>query len=262
MTKFRQIPTAGRVIIVTVAIGVLIIALVACWTSYNAIYRLVADLGLYGDKTNKVFPLLVDAAFLVAELAAILGAIMRTVTRSDEVSPGWPVFLMIICGLGTIVFNIAHAYLISPAGWADPLTKWRCLVATLPPLLMILSFQVLIAIVKWVMLRLGRPEQAFGGVAFNGVGAGTFPPQGPFGQVPSPTVLEMGRNGHSVGGGEANKKAAILAARDQLGTEEVTSIGPEGLAVFLAENYGVQTTPNYVRNVLSKAPSRNGKDRS
>ena len=262
MIKFRQIPTAGRVIIVTVAIGVLIIALVACWTSYNAIYRLVADLGLYGDKTNKVFPLLVDAAFLVAELAAILGAIMRTVTRSEEVSPGWPVFLMIICGLGTIVFNIAHAYLISPAGWADPLTKWRCLVATLPPLLMILSFQVLIAIVKWVMLRLGRPEQAFGGVAFSGVGAGTFPPQGAFGQTPSPTVLGNGHNGQYGGGGEGQKKAAILAAAEHLGHEEVTAIGPEGLTEYLADTQGINTTPNYVRNVLSKGPSRNGKGRS
>ena len=31
---------------------------------------------------------MLDAAFLVAELAAILGGIMRAVTRSDEVSAG------------------------------------------------------------------------------------------------------------------------------------------------------------------------------
>lgn len=256
MMKFRQIPTAGRVIIVAVAVGVLAIALVACWTSYNAIYRLVADMGLYGDKTNMVFPLLVDAAFLVAELAAILGAIMRTVTRSEEVSPGWPVFLMVLCGLGTIAFNVAHAYLLSPAGWADPLTKWRCMVAVLPPLLMILSFQVLIAIVKWVMLRLGRPEQAFGG-------AGVFPGVAPMGvqmPMPSATPLEMGRNGHPGGGGEASKKAAILAVADQLGTEELTAIGPHGVTEHLAEYHGITTSPNYVRNVLSESGHMTGRN--
>ena len=90
MTKFRHLPVAGRIIIVAVAIGVFAIAVVACATSYNAIYRLVGHLGLYGYRINQAFPLMLDAAFLVAELAAILGGIMRAVTRSDEVSVGWP----------------------------------------------------------------------------------------------------------------------------------------------------------------------------
>jgi hypothetical protein len=155
MTRFRHLPAAGRAIIVGVAIGVFAIALAACWTSYNAIYRLVTDLGLYGYRTNQVFPLLVDAAFLVGESAAILGGIMRAVTRSDEVTRGWPYAAMLLCGAGTIAFNVWHAYLIGGRG--DPLTVARCVVASLPPLLMIVSFQVLIAIVKWVMLHLGRP---------------------------------------------------------------------------------------------------------
>ena len=73
MTKFRHIPVAGRLIIVAVAIGVFAIAVVACATSYNAIYRLISQLGLYGYRINQAFPLMLDAAFLVAELAAILG---------------------------------------------------------------------------------------------------------------------------------------------------------------------------------------------
>ncbi len=52
MTKFRHLPAAGRAIIVAVAIGVLAIAVVACATSYNAIYRLVTDLGLYGYRPS------------------------------------------------------------------------------------------------------------------------------------------------------------------------------------------------------------------
>jgi hypothetical protein len=155
VTRFRHLPAAGRAIIVAVAVGVFAIALAACWTSYNAIYRLVTDLGLYGYRTNQVFPLLVDLAFLVGESAAILGGIMRAVTRSDEVTRGWPYAAMLLCGAGTIAFNVWHAYLIGGRG--DPLTVARCVVASLPPLLMIVSFQVLISIVKWVMLHLGRP---------------------------------------------------------------------------------------------------------
>ena len=83
------------------------IAVVACATSYNAIYRLVGDLGLYGYRINQAFPLMLDAAFLVAELAAILGGIMRVVTRS-MVSVGWPGTTMLLCGLGTIGFNVAR----------------------------------------------------------------------------------------------------------------------------------------------------------
>jgi hypothetical protein len=87
VTKFRHLPAAGRAIIIVVAIGVLAIAVVACATSYNAIYRLVGQLGLYGYRINQAFPLLLDAAFLVAELAAILGGIMRAPTKSPRAGP-------------------------------------------------------------------------------------------------------------------------------------------------------------------------------
>ena len=43
MTKFRHLPVAGRLIVVAVAVGVFAIAVVACATSYNDIYRLVGD---------------------------------------------------------------------------------------------------------------------------------------------------------------------------------------------------------------------------
>jgi hypothetical protein len=174
VTKFRHLPAAGRAIIVAVAIGVLAIALVACATSYNAIYRLVTDLGLYGYRTNQAFPLLVDLAFLVGESAAILGGIMRAVTRSDEVTRGWPYAAMLLCGAGTVAFNVWHAYLVGGRG--DSLTVARCVVASLPPLLMIVSFQVLISIVKWVMLHLGRPLDS----------AAVLSPTGAPGRLPGP----------------------------------------------------------------------------
>jgi hypothetical protein len=53
VTKFRHLPAAGRAIIVVVAIGVFAIAVIACATSYNAIYRLVGQLGLYSYRINQ-----------------------------------------------------------------------------------------------------------------------------------------------------------------------------------------------------------------
>jgi hypothetical protein len=153
--KFRHIPAAGRVIIVACAFAVFAIAAVACATSYNAIYHLVDGLGLYGEWITRLFPALVDVAFLVAESAAILGGIMMAVTRSDEVTRGWAWLTMWLCVAATLVFNGVHAYLIG--GRSDPKTIARIVVSLLPPLLMMAAFQVLIAIVKWVMLHLGRP---------------------------------------------------------------------------------------------------------
>jgi energy-converting hydrogenase Eha subunit A len=168
--KFRRLPLPGRIIIFAVAGGVFVVAGVAVATSYNAIYRLVGSLDLYGDGITKTFGMMLDVAFIAAELAAILAGILKAVhlgrlpvgvdedTIRDEarkVSKGWPGMAMLACGVATMAFNVVHAFLIG--GAHDPLTIWRCIVAAFPPVLMILSFQVLIAIVKWTMLTLGRP---------------------------------------------------------------------------------------------------------
>ena len=258
MTKFRHLPAAGRLIIVAVAIGVFAIAVVACATSYNAIYRLVGDLGLYGYRINQLFPLMLDAAFLVAELAAILGGIMRAVTRSDEVSAGWPGTTMLLCGLGTIGFNVAHAYLIGGRG--DPLTVWRCVVASLPPVLMILSFQVLIAIVKWVMLHLGRPlnsAAALAPTAMPGYGLapppapyGLFPPHPVYGQVPSASPQGAGHNGHAELA-EPTKRAAVEMYLSRLDPAELSTTTGSSIVVALAAQ-GVPIEETYAGRILGE----------
>jgi hypothetical protein len=261
VTKFRHLPWAGRVIIVTVAAGVLAIAVVACATSYNAIYRLVDQLGLYGYRTTQAFPLLLDAAFLAAELAAILAGIMRAVTRSDEVSQGWPGLTMMLCGVGTIGFNVAHAYLIGGRG--DPLTVWRCVVSALPPVLMILSFQVLIAIVKWVMLHLGRPlnsAAALSPTAAAGYGLAMPGPWAVYGQMPSAWQQQAGQNGRS----EGSKRQAVeqyLASLDpgQLATATRSQVAAELTA------RGVPVDETYAGRILGEwrvdHPTPNGSRR-
>jgi hypothetical protein len=256
MTKFRHLPAAGRVIIVVVAIGVLAIAVVACATSYNAIYRLVGQLGLYGYRINQAFPLLLDAAFLVAELAAILGGIMRAVTRSDAVSTGWPGTAMLLCGLGTIGFNVGHAYLLGGRG--DPLTVWRCVVASLPPVLMMVSFQVLIAIVKWVMLHLGRPLNSAAALTptplpygMAGPGPyGLFPPHPVYGQVPSVGQQGAGQNGHPELA-EPTKRAAVEMYLSQLSPQELgVATGSSVVAALAGQGIAVEET--YAGRILGE----------
>ena len=256
MTKFRHLPAAGRAIIVAVAIGVLAIAVVACATSYNAIYRLVGQLGLYSYRINQAFPLMLDAAFLVAELAAILGGIMRAVTHSDEVSAGWPGAAMLLCGLGTIGFNVGHAYLLG--GRSDPLTIWRCVVAALPPVLMMVSFQVLIAIVKWVMLHLGRPLNSaaaltptlgYGMVPSPGP-YGLFPPHPVFGQVPSAGQQGAGQNGHGELP-EPTKRAAVEMYLSQLSPQELgVATGSSVVAALAGQGIAVEET--YAGRILGE----------
>jgi hypothetical protein len=272
VTKFRHLPIAGRLIIVAVAIGVFAIAVVAFATSYNANYRLVGQLGLYGYRINQLFPLMLDSAFLVAELAAILGGIMRAVTRSDEVSVGWPGTTMLLCGLGTIGFNVAHAYLIGGRG--DPLTVWRCVVASLPPVLMILSFQVLIDIVKWVMLHLGRPLNSAAALTptlpVPGYGLapppspyGLFPPHPVYGQVPSWAPSQHSQNGHpGVGdsGGveqvEATKRRQVEAFLGQLDADQLdrlSTLGPRAAAREITgtlNSQGMAVSERYVQQIL------------
>lgn len=248
MTKFRHIPAAGRTIIVTVAAATFAVAFVACATSYNAIYRLVGMLGLYGYRTNQGYPLLLDAAFLVAELAAILAGIMRAVTRSDEVSQGWPGVTMLVCGAGTIAFNVAHAYLIGGRG--DPLTLARCIVAALPPVLMILSFQVLIAIVKWVMLHLGRPLNSAAALSPTS-GYGTLPSGASGTHLSSWAPASSGQTGHVGGNGEAVIRPQVEAHLAQLDPAGLARMTRGELAATMADA-GVDVSVRYAGQILDE----------
>ena len=269
MTKFRSIPGPGRTLIVGVAFGVFAIATAACATSYNAIYHLVDLLGLYGAGITKVFPGLVDFAFIVGEGAAILGGIMRATTRSEEVTKGWPYTAMWVCGLCTIAFNVWHALTLGH----DALTVPRCVVASLPPILMMVSFQVLISIVKWTMLHLGRPlnsaaafdstdgyqtafpspspaQYAMPGSPFPGYGAGTFPPQGAFGAMPTSSGSGTPQLGHAEVD-DATKRRAVEMYLSGLTAEQLGVATGSSIVVALAEQ-GIPIAERYARTILDE----------
>ena len=138
--KFSDLNPLGRAIIITVAVLTFAVAAVSFATSYGALYAYARDTGLYSDRLTRLWPLLLDGAFIVAQLAAILAGILRG-------SRGWPILTMLLTGALTVWFNLQHA-------GADP---GRRLAAALPPVLMMLAFEIDVQIVRWVMAALGKP---------------------------------------------------------------------------------------------------------
>jgi len=140
--RFADLNPLGRAIIITVAALTFGVAAISFATSYGALYAYVRDTGLYSERLTRLWPLLLDGAFIVAQLAAILAGILRG-------SRGWPILTMLLTGALTVWFNLQHA-------GSDP---GRRLAAALPPVLMMLAFEIDIQIVCWVMTALGRPPR-------------------------------------------------------------------------------------------------------
>jgi hypothetical protein len=239
--RFSDLNPLGRAIIMTVAVLTLGVAAAAFATSYGALYALVRDTGLYSGRLARAYPLLLDAAFIAAELAAILGGILRG-------GRGWPVTVMLITGTLTIAFNVMHAM----DDWAD----WtRGLIAALPPVMMILSFQVDLAIVGWVMRALGRSDSDGSPGAFLGV---------PAVQTSSAQRLPSGQSGHEwgsggvAGGAAVTKREAVQAYLTRLGPNAALITARE-VKEDLAEE-GVNVSEQYVGRVMSGAlGGRNGR---
>jgi hypothetical protein len=138
--KFSDLNPLGRAIILVVAVLTFGVAAVSFATSYGALYAYARDTGLYSERLTRLWPLLLDGAFIVAQLAAILAGILRG-------SRSWPILTMLLTGALTVWFNLQHA-------GSDP---GRRLAAALPPVLMMLAFEIDVQIVKWVMGALGKP---------------------------------------------------------------------------------------------------------
>jgi hypothetical protein len=138
--RFADLNPLGRAIIIAVAALTFGVAAISFATSYGALYAYARDTGLYSERLTRLWPLLLDGAFIVAQLAAILVGILRG-------SRGWPILTMLLTGALTVWFNLQHA-------GSDP---GRRLAAALPPVLMMLAFEIDIQIVRWVMTALGKP---------------------------------------------------------------------------------------------------------
>jgi Protein of unknown function (DUF2637) len=268
--RFADLNPLGRAIIVIVAALTLGVAAVAFATSYGALYAFIrntglyADTGRYADRLNQAWPLLLDATFIVAQLAAILAGILRG-------SRGWPILTMLVTGALTVWFNLQHA-------GSDP---GRRLAAALPPVLMMLAFEIDVQIVRWVMRYLGRPLEAVAppppagmlpgapaGVVWRADGPGwNVPHPGPpagwpaglDGPVPAghhlPENPQNGQPGLPVGNGAepagVTKRQRIEEYLDWLGPEELRNLTVRELTAELASQ-GLEVTERYVKQVLDQ----------
>jgi hypothetical protein len=226
--RFSDLNPLGRFIIVAVAVLTFGVAAAAFATSYGALYHFIRSTGLYSDDLARLWPLLLDATFIIAQLAAILGGILRG-------SRGWPILTMLLTGSLTVWFNLQHA-------GTDP---GRRLAAVIPPILMILAFETDVAIVKWVMRALGRPlETATPGEHLLTPGA----------QNRSVERFALGQYGQERGsGGEASgaavtKREAVQAYLTRLGSAAEIITARE-VKEDLAEE-GVSVSEQYVGRIM------------
>jgi Protein of unknown function (DUF2637) len=256
--RFSDLNPLGRAIIIVVAALTFGVAAVSFATSYGALYAWVRDTGLYSDRLTRLWPLLLDGAFIVAQLAAILAGILRG-------SRGWPILTMLLTGALTVWFNLQHA-------GSDP---GRRLTAALPPVLMMLAFEIDVQIVKWVMTALGKPlgpiapppgEGVLPGAVWRSdgqgwnvpqVGAPTGWPQGLYGGVPAGHHLpENPQNGQTrLAAGASGDPAAVTKRQrieeylDWLGPEELQNVTVRELTAELA-GQGLEVTERYVKQIL------------
>jgi hypothetical protein len=257
--KFSDLNPLGRAIIVVVATLTFGVAAVSFATSYGALYAYARDTGLYSERLSRLWPLLLDGAFIVAQLAAILAGILRG-------SRGWPILTMLITGALTVWFNLQHA-------GSDP---GRRLAAALPPVLMMLAFEIDVQIVRWVMTALGKPLGPIAPPPPDGLLPGTvwrsdglewnlpnhtlpsgWPP-GVYGQVPAghhlPENSQNGQTGLPPGPGRdgaVTKRQRIEAYLDRLSSEQLQNLTLRELTAALA-NDGLEVTERYVKHILDQ----------
>jgi hypothetical protein len=110
--RFADLNPLGRAIIITVAALTFGVAAISFATSYGALYAYARDTGLYSDRLTRLWPLLLDGAFIVAQLAAILAGILRG-------SRGWPILTMLLTGARSRCGSTSS----TPA--ATPVGGWR-----------------------------------------------------------------------------------------------------------------------------------------
>ena len=180
-------------------------------------------------------------------------------------SRSWPILTMLLTGALTVWFNLQHA-------GADP---GRRLAAAMPPVLMMLAFEIDVQIVKWVMQALGKPlgpiappppEGMLPGAVWRSDGLDwNLPPLGAPGAWPpgSHTSVQaghdvpensqntqtglpagMGRNGAGI-----TKRQRIEEYLEWLGPEELQNFTVRELTTDLASQ-GLQVTERYVKQIL------------
>ncbi|HEY2959694.1 MAG TPA: DUF2637 domain-containing protein [Actinomycetota bacterium] len=232
---------------------------VASFTLSFIALREVASAPVTGWGRNAwIFPLCVDAALLASEVVLVGVSMIKGVNRAV------PFVFMVLFGALTVWFNVARV----PADWR--------LVTAVPPVAGIFMTLLIAFLVKVLALALGKPMQyhapaveaaylappqttvmrlpdgSYGmpGSPFPGYGAGTFPPQGAFGQMPSPPGPGTPQLGHAEVD-EATKRRAVELYLSGLSAEQLGVATGSSVVVGVAAQ-GIALDERYARRILDE----------
>jgi hypothetical protein len=267
--SWSELPTNLRTVLGAALLLVIGVAVASFTLSFIALREVAANQVTGWGRNAWIFPLCVDAALLASEVVLVGVSMIKGVNRAV------PFTFMVLFGALTVWFNIERV----PA-------QWR-LVTGVPPVAGIFMTLLIAFLVKVLALALGKPmvyeappppqmaslgalqstlvrlpDGSYGvpGSPFPGYGAGTFPPQGAFGQMPSPT----GAGNPQLGPAEiddATKRRAVEMYLSHLTAEQLGVATASSIVVALA-GQGMPIGESYAGRILSdyKAAqkSRNG----
>ncbi len=223
----------------------------------------------FGKGHAWLFPIALDMALIFAEVLLLGASMVKDYNRAI------PILLVLAFGIGTLYFNVTRV---------PPEVR---LITAVPPLASIFMTIGLAYLMKMLTAISGSvqqyhlgdpvygqlgapptttvvrlPDGTFGlpGSPFAGYGAGTFPPQGAFGQMPSPPGAGNPQIGHAEID-DATKRRAVEMYLSHLTAEQLGVATASSVVVALA-GQGMPIGESYAGRILSdyKAAqkSRNG----
>ena len=256
--SWSELPTNLRTVLGAALLLVIGVAVASFTLSFIAL-REVASAPVTGWGRNAwIFPLCVDAALLASEVVLVGVSMIKGVNRAV------PFTFMVLFGALTVWFNVARV----PADWR--------LVTAVPPVAGIFMTLLISFLMKVLALATGKtmvyeapppqagylmapqttvvqlPDGSYGvpGSPFPGYGAGTFPPQGGFGQMPSPPQQGNPQNGHGELS-ESTKRAAVEMHLSRLSTEQLGVATGSSIVVALA-GQGMPIEESYAGRILGE----------
>ncbi len=256
--SWSELPTNLRTVLGAALLLVIGVAVASFSLSFIAL-REVASNSVTGWGRNAwIFPLCVDMALLASEVVLVGVSMIKGVNRAV------PFVFMVLFGALTVWFNVARV----PADWR--------LVTAVPPVAGIFMTLLIAFLLKVLAKALGKtmvyeappmpqagylmapqttvvqlPDGSYGvpGSPFPGYGAGTFPPQGAFGQMPSSEGVRNPQIGHAEID-DATKRRAVEMYLSHLTADQLGVATASSVVVALA-GQGMPIGESYAGRILS-----------
>ncbi len=275
-TKFGNLPAVVQAMIVGLVAVILAVWAGAFVYSYNALYA-VGNKLQNTDRVAWMWPFLLDGQIV----AANFGLALATAFERDK---GLMKFWVALSLAGSVGFNIWHV-----VNTDNNRVLW--LVAAVAPITIEGVCFVGVKVLEWTLQALGKPtswqlpdkqvgvlspppqttvvrlpDGTYGvpGSPFPGYGAGTFPPQGPFAQMPSALQQQTPQLGHAseaVELPEATKRQAVEMYLSGLPPEQAGAATRSSVAAAL-NAIGVAIDETYAGRILGEwrvaHPANNG----